>query len=105
MRSLCRTMAGGDLIPADERRAVTRQSLSVAVATSLYGVSFGALATAGGLSVVQACALSLLLFAGGSQFALIGVLAGGGSGYAAVGSSALLGIRCALYGIQLTPIV
>ena len=33
------------------------------------------LATASGLTVVQACALSVLMFTGGSQFALIGVLA------------------------------
>ncbi|HNK06838.1 MAG TPA: AzlC family ABC transporter permease, partial [Giesbergeria sp.] len=55
----------------------TRMGLSIAVATGLYGVSFGALAVASGLSVAQAMALSLLMFTGGSQFAFIGVLAGG----------------------------
>jgi predicted branched-subunit amino acid permease len=87
------------------RRALLRQSLSVAVATALYGISFGALATVSGLTVLQACALSALLFAGGSQFALIGVLGAGGTGFAAVTSSALLGIRCSLYGLQLAPIL
>lgn len=85
------------------RRAVIRQGLSVAVATGLYGVSFGALSVTSGLSVLQTCLLSLLLFSGGSQFALIGILGGGGSVGAALGASSLLGLRNALYGLQLAP--
>ena len=88
---------------ADARRTVVRQGLSVAVATGLYGVSFGALSVTSGLSVLQTCALSLLLFSGGSQFALIGILGGGGTAAAAVGASSLLGLRNALYGLQLAP--
>lgn len=80
-----------------------RQSLSVGIATGLYGVSFGALSVASGLSVWETCALSLLMFSGGSQFALIGVLGGGGSAAAAVSSASLLGIRNAMYGIALAP--
>ena len=87
----------------DARRTVVRQGLSVAVATGLYGVSFGALSVTSGLSVLQTCALSLLLFSGGSQFALIGILGGGGTAAAAVGASSLLGLRNALYGLQLAP--
>lgn len=87
------------------RRAVVRQSLSVAVATSLYGLSFGALAVTSGLTVWQACVTSMLLFSGGSQFALIGVLAGGGSVGAAIAASSLLGVRNTLYGLQLTAIL
>ena len=85
------------------RRAVVRQGLSVGIATGLYGVSFGALSVASGLSVWQTCALSLLLFSGGSQFALIGILGGGGTAGAAIAAAALLSVRNALYGIQLTP--
>jgi 4-azaleucine resistance transporter AzlC len=83
------------------RRAAVRQGLSVAVATGLYGVSFGALSVTSGLSVLQTCLLSLLLFSGGSQFALIGILGGGGTVAAAVAASSLLGVRNALYGLQL----
>ena len=78
-----------------------RMGLSIAVATGLYGVSFGALAVAAGLTVWQAMALSLLMFTGGSQFAFIGVIAGGGAGTAALGAAALLGLRNAVYGMQL----
>jgi predicted branched-subunit amino acid permease len=80
-----------------------RRGLSVAVATSLYGISFGALSVTSGLSVLQTCVLSLLLFSGGSQFALVGVLGGGGTVGAAVAASSLLGLRNALYGLQLNP--
>src|ERR1700710_1437757 len=90
-------------LPPVDRRAILRRSLSVGAATSAYGVSFGALSLANGLSVWQACVSSLLLFSGGSQFALVGVLGNGGSVWAAVASSSLLGIRNALYGLQLNP--
>lgn len=77
-----------------------RVALSVAIATGLYGLSFGALSVAAGLDLLQTMALSLLLFSGGSQFAFIGVIAGGGSGISAMSASALLGIRNGVYGMQ-----
>ena len=82
------------------RKEVVRQGISVGVATGLYGVSFGALAVAAGLSVLQTQALSLLMFTGGSQFALVGILAAGGSGASAIATSSLLGIRNGLYALQ-----
>jgi predicted branched-subunit amino acid permease len=82
-----------------------RVGLSIAVATGLYGISFGALSVASGLSVPQTCVLSILLFSGGSQFAFIGVIAGGGNPIAAAGAAALLGIRNAVYGMQLNALI
>ncbi len=84
-----------------------RAALGVGLAVSAYGVSFGALAVASGLDVWQACVLSLFMFSGGSQFALIGVLASGGvaAGPAAITSAALLGARNALYSMRMSPIV
>lgn len=92
---------------AEERREAARDGLAVGIATAAYGVSFGALAVASGLDVWQACVLSLVMFSGGSQFALIGVLAGGGTGAwpAAIASSTLLGARNGIYGIRTSPIV
>lgn len=78
-----------------------RIGLSIAIATGLYGVSFGALSVASGLTVAQTIALSLLMFTGGSQFAFIGVVGGGGTGSAAFGAAALLGVRNAVYGMQM----
>lgn len=79
----------------------SRVALSISLATGLYGISFGALGVAAGLSIWQTMVLSLLMFTGGSQFAFIGVLAGGGSGGAAFGAASLLGIRNAVYGMQM----
>ena len=86
-------------------RAAIRQALSVAVATGLYGISFGALAVVAGLDLAQTAALSLLLFSGGSQFAFIGVIGSGGSPVAAVTTAALLGVRNGLYGVQVAPLL
>ncbi|MEL7976156.1 AzlC family ABC transporter permease [Isoptericola sp. F-RaC21] len=86
-------------------RSAVRQGASVAVATGLYGISFGALSVVAGVSVPQTMTLSLLLFSGGSQFALIGVVAAGGSPVAAVATSTLLGVRNALYGAVVAPLL
>ncbi|MDR2348565.1 MAG: AzlC family ABC transporter permease, partial [Bifidobacteriaceae bacterium] len=86
-------------------RSAIRQAVSVSVATGLYGISFGALAVASGLTVWQAQLLSMVMFTGGSQFALIGVLGAGGLGSAAVASAALLGGRNLLYAVQLGPLL
>ena len=91
--------------PSAEVSAAVRQGVSVAVATGLYGISFGALAVVAGLSVAQTVVLSLLLFSGGSQFAVIGVVAAGGSPVAAVATSTLLGARNMLYGAVVSPLL
>jgi len=87
------------------REVIVRRALSVGVAASLYGVSLGALGVAAGLTVAQTCVMSLLLFTGGSQFALVGIIGGGGSAASAITASSLLGIRNGLYGVQLKPIL
>lgn len=87
-------------LPDARRREVVRTALYVGGATGAYGISFGALSVASGLTVLQTQALSLLLFSGGSQFAVVGVLGAGGSGVAAVATSTLLGVRNGLYALQ-----
>lgn len=88
-------------------REVWREALGVVLATSAYGVSFGALAVASGLDVWQACVLSLLMFTGGSQFAFVGVFAAGGLAAlpSAIASAALLGVRNVAYGMRMSPVV
>ena len=68
-------------------------------------MSFGAISTAAGLSLLQTCALSVLMFTGASQFALVGVVGAGGSVWAGAAMAALLGSRNALYGLRLSPIL
>ena len=80
-------------------------AVGVGVATGAYGISFGAISVASGLDVVQTCALSLLVFTGASQFALVGVIASGGTAAAAAGTAMLLGVRNGLYGLRLAPLL
>ncbi|GEP46746.1 AzlC family ABC transporter permease [Microbacterium saccharophilum] len=91
----------------DEARRAWRDGLGVALATSAYGVSFGALAVASGLDVWQTCVLSLLMFTGGSQFAFVGVIGAGGlaAAPAAIASAGLLGARNIAYGLRMSPVV
>ncbi|PVE92342.1 AzlC family ABC transporter permease [Microbacterium sp. TPD7012] len=88
-------------------REVWREALGVVLATSAYGISFGALAVASGLDVWQTCVLSLLMFTGGSQFAFVGVFTAGGLAAlpSAVASAALLGVRNVAYGMRMSPLV
>lgn len=88
-----------------ETQSVKTLSLSVGLATGLYGISFGALSVTAGLDFWQTMALSLLMFSGGSQFAFIGVIASGGGVLAAVLSSWMLGVRNGFYAIRLAPIM
>jgi predicted branched-subunit amino acid permease len=92
-------------VAAKERRAVLRDALGIGIATGAIGVSFGAIATAAGLTLFQACALSLLMFTGASQFALAGVLGAGGSALAAIATATMLGARNALYGLRLATLL
>jgi predicted branched-subunit amino acid permease len=93
--------------PDAEARRAWRQGLGVALATSAYGVSFGALAVAAGLDIWQTCVLSLVMFTGGSQFAFVGVIAAGGlpAAPAAIASASLLGVRNIAYGMRMSPVV
>ena len=90
---------------AVKRRAVVRDSLGVAVATGLYGASFGAVSVGSGLTVLQTCALSLVMFTGASQFAFVGVAAAGGAPLSAAATALMLGTRNALYGLRLAPLL
>ena len=87
------------------RTSVIRDSLGVGVAVGAYGFAFGAASVAAGLSVAQTCLLSLFAFTGGTQFAVVGVVAGGGSFGAALGSGLLLASRNTLYAMRLAPLL
>ena len=92
-------------IDAATRRAVHRQALVIGVATGAYGVSFGVLSVAAGLTVAQTCVLSLLMFTGASQFAVVGVLGAGGAFATAAGNALLLGARNVAYGFIAAPLL
>ena len=86
-------------------RATVTQSLSVSFTVGLYGTAFGAASVAAGFSLLQTSLLSLLTFSGASQFAIVGVMGAGGSAISGIATASLLGIRNALYGLRMAPIL
>ncbi|MEV7417658.1 AzlC family ABC transporter permease [Streptomyces sp. NPDC089919] len=84
---------------------MVRDGLGVGVAVGLSGFAFGVTAAGAGLSVAQACALSLLVFTGASQFALVGALAAGGNPLTAAAGAFFLGTRNAFYGLRLSQLL
>jgi 4-azaleucine resistance transporter AzlC len=88
-----------------QRSALLRAAVGLGLYAGAFGVAYGAVAVGSGLSVPQAMLLSLVLFSGGSQFAFVGVVAAGGSGFAAIMAALLLGVRNAFYGVSLSQIL
>ncbi|MFA9428667.1 AzlC family ABC transporter permease [Egicoccus sp. AB-alg2] len=96
MSSLHRTPVSPPLVGG-----IVARTLPVAVAVAAYGVSFGVLAVAAGLSPLLATLSSLLVCAGGSQFAFIGVLAAGGSPMTGAVGGLLLNLRFLAFGLAM----
>lgn len=86
-------------------RVVVRDALGVGVAVGLSGFAFGVTSAGSGLTLVQTCALSLLVFTGASQFALVGALAAGGGPLTAAAGAFFLGVRNAFYGLRLSQLL
>ncbi|MFD0372399.1 AzlC family ABC transporter permease [Streptomyces sp. NPDC127114] len=85
--------------------AVVRDALGVGVAVGLSGFAFGVTSAGSGLSLLQTCALSLLVFTGASQFALVGALAAGGNPLTAAAGAFFVGTRNAFYGLRLSQLL
>jgi predicted branched-subunit amino acid permease len=84
---------------------VVRDALGIAIASGAYALSFGAISTTSGLTLLQTACLSLLMFTGASQFAFVGIVGSGGSVWAGAATAALLGSRNALYGVRLSTLL
>ena len=85
------------------RRAIVRQALSITASTLPFGVAFGVACSDAGLGWPGALVFCTLVFTGGTQFAAVGVLADGGSAYAAIAAGLLLSFRSLLYGVVMAP--
>ena len=90
-------------IPAAHRRAITSNALGIGLASGAYAISFGAISVASGLDFWQTQVLSLTMFTGASQFAMVGVLGAGGGAVAAVLTAVLLGARNGIYAVSMAP--
>ncbi|MFE4512812.1 AzlC family ABC transporter permease [Kitasatospora sp. NPDC056783] len=94
MRSLFRTLG----------RATLRDIALVCLADALVGASFGAIGVSGGLPLWVPIALSVLVFAGGSQFAAVGVVLSGGGALAAVATGLVLNARLLPFGFTVADV-
>lgn len=97
-------MSDSEPSPA-HRRTINSQAWSIGIATGAYALSFGAISVASGLTPWQTQTLSLFMFTGASQFALVGVLGSGGGVIAAVLTAWLIGSRNGLYALSMAPIL
>lgn len=87
------------------RRRIRNRALTIGVSITPFGLSFGAVSVEAHLSLVQVSLLSLVLFSGASQFALVSVIGAGGSYFSAVGTALLLGVRNGLYAARINALL
>lgn len=76
-----------------------RDASLVWLASGIVGVSFGAIAVAGGLPVWVPVVMSLIVYAGSAQFSAVGVLLAGGGPFAAAATGLLLNTRTAAFSL------
>jgi len=93
------------MILASERGTIARAAVGIGLYAAAFGASFAAVSVGSGLSVGQTMVLSLVMFSGASQFAFVGVIAAGGSPFAAVPAALLLAVRNAFYGVPMSEIL
>lgn len=87
--------------PASSAGGSWTDAIAVAAAVAAYGLSYGVLAVAAGLSPAWATASSVLVLAGGSQFAFVAVLAAGGNPFAGAVGGLLLNVRYLAFGLSI----
>jgi 4-azaleucine resistance transporter AzlC len=77
----------------------------VCLADGVVGLSYGAISVGGGLQLWVPVALSLLVFAGASQFLFVGIVAAGGSPIAATIAGLLVNTRHVAFGLALSDVI
>lgn len=86
-------------------RGTLRDIALVCCADAIVGASFGAITVTGGLPAWVPISMSLLVFAGGAQFAAVGVVLGGGSPAAGVVTGLILNARLLPYGFAVVGVL
>lgn len=66
-----------------------------------FAVAYAVTARATGLSVLETCLMSVLVFAGGSQFSAAGMFGSGAAGLTIIFTTFLINVRHSLYGFSL----
>ncbi|MGP3948012.1 AzlC family ABC transporter permease [Streptomyces sp. 7N604] len=95
MRSFLRT----------QDRGLLRDVALVCLADGVIGLSFGAIAVAGGLPVWLPVVMSLVVFAGAAQFSAVGILLAGGGPVAAVAAALPLNTRVVPFSLAVADVL
>jgi predicted branched-subunit amino acid permease len=95
MRSIWRTLDPG----------LARDIALVCLADGVVGLSYGAISVGGGLPLWVPVVLSLLVFAGASQFLFVGIVAAGGSPIAATIAGLLVNSRHVAFGLAVSDVI
>jgi 4-azaleucine resistance transporter AzlC len=82
-----------------------RDTLPLILGAIPFGIIFGTLASAAGLSLWQALGMSLLVFAGSAQFIAVSLLGGGAGMVVLLLTTFVVNLRHALYSATLQPFV
>jgi len=84
-------------------RSVFADATAVALSYIPFGVLFGAMAQRAGLTLGEACAMSLFVYSGAAQLIAAQMISAGAAPLTIVVASAVLTIRHVLMGISLSP--
>ncbi len=95
MRSIWRTLD----------RGLARDIGLVCLADGVVGLSYGAISVGNGLPLWVPVVLSILVFAGASQFLFVGIVAAGGSPIAATIAGVLVNTRHVAFGLALNDVI
>ncbi|MGW2569772.1 AzlC family ABC transporter permease [Streptomyces sp. NPDC001537] len=101
MRTVRRTIPGPGPSAPTPSRGLIRDASLVWLASGVVGVSFGAIAVAGGLPVWVPVVMSLVVYAGSAQFSAVGVMLAGGGPIAAAATGLLLNTRTAAFSLAI----
>ena len=88
---------------AASRRRLATDALGIAVSAVGFGFVYGLAAREAGFSLVEAMAMSVIVFAGAAQFAAVGYVASGLAWPGIILLTALLNARHLLYSAALAP--
>ncbi|MDB6048314.1 MAG: AzlC family protein [Pseudomonas sp.] len=80
-----------------------RDSVPMLVGIAPFGIIFGTLAGAGGLSLWQAVGMSLFVYAGSAQFIVISLMGAGASAAVILLTTVIINLRHLLYSATLQP--
>jgi len=88
---------------AHEFRQGLRKMLPIVLGVVPFGLAYGVLSVQGGLTVAETMLMSMVVFAGASQFMAVGMFQTGVGGLTIVISTLLINVRHLVMGLSLSP--